>query len=494
MLISILLAFALVPLLASAPSANSQTFETVTTTLTTTTHNLTIIGTSYTTSTQTGVLTGLVTIGPLTPQDGCQWATLSFSMNQPGHVTGNLKAPSPINFYLLTTNSYTRFIADQICRPEETNIDTIISEEGILSYTFDVQPSVGSYVFLFENRPPRPHGTVSSMDVDFHATTGQTTTTLSQPVFSTFTQSVLLTAISTFTQSVLLTTAIPTQVAQSSISSGQNVVLIFGVLGVILIAGSVLVLKRRKGRPTTVVQSKPEAPMQILKAPTPTPSSEPNIQTGYSELDTMLKGGLPEGYSVVLVSPSFDESDLLVRRTIASSVASGRPTFYVSKDIAKTRDLINRFGQNFYALNPLADKIATDRDNLFKIPDVGDLSNFNISSNEIIESKAKNERGKIIVLDLLTDLLLRNKGPTTRRWLTDFAARRKAEGFTILATLDPSGAPPEEIRTIVGAFDGVIEVYEKPLQERSRRFLIIKKMYGRDYSENELMLDKHRLL
>lgn len=398
-------------------------------------------------------------------------------MNQPGHVTGNLKAPSPINFYLLTAASYTRFIADQICRPEEMKIDTILSEEGILSYSFDLKLGVGSYVFLFENRPPKPHATIPSTDVDFQAITGQTITTLSQPF------------VSTFTQSVLLTTAISMQVAQSSLSSGGNIVLIFVVLGVVLIAGSVLVLKRRKG-----VQSKAEAPMQILKAPMPTPSSEPNIQTGYGELDNMLKGGLPEGYSVVLVSPSFDESDLLVRRTIASSVASGRPTFYVSKDIAKTRDLINRFGQNFYALNPLADKIATDRENLFKIPDVGDLSNFNISSNQIIESKAKNERGKVIVLDLLTDLLLRNKGPTTRRWLTDFAARRKAEGFTILATLDPSGAPPEEIRTIVGVFDGVIEVYEKPLQERSRRFLIIKKMYGRDYSENELMLDKHRLL
>jgi len=476
--------------LVSIPSANSQTLETVTTTLTTTTHSLTTIGTRYTTSTETGVLTGLVTIPSLRPQDGCQWATLSFSMNQLGHVTGNLKAPSPINFYLLTANSYTRFIADQICRPEETNIGTILSEEGILSYSFDVQPSVGSYVFLFENRPPKPHGTIASMDVDFQAITGQTITTLSQPVFSTF------------TQSVLLTTAISMQVAQSSLSSsvssslssGQNIVLIFAVLGVVLIAGSVLVLKRRKRGPTTVLQSKAEASMQILKAPTPTPSSEPNIQTGYGELDTMLKGGLPEGYSVVLVSPSFDESDLLVRRTIASSLASGRSTFYVSKDIAKTRDLINRFGQNFYALNPLADKIATDRDNLFKIPDVGDLSNFNISSNQIIESKAKNERGRVIVLDLLTDVLLRNKAPTTRRWLTDFAARRKAEGFTILATLDPSGAPPEEIRTMIGAFDGVIEVYEKPLQERSRRFLIIKKMYGRDYSENELMLDKHRLL
>jgi KaiC/GvpD/RAD55 family RecA-like ATPase len=414
-------------------------------------------------------------------------------MNRPGHVTGHLTAASPIRFYIMTDASFRAYeVAFQgpVCSPEDAaskyaGISTIISEGGILNYSFDVQLSVGNYDFVFYSGDyPKPQ-THPSINVDFQAITGQTITTLSQLVFSTITQSVLLTTT--------IPTQVHTQVAQSSFPSGGNIVLIFGVLGGVLIAASVLVLKKRKGGPTTVVQSK-EVPMQTLKAPIPTPSSEPNIQTGYGELDNMLKGGLPEGYSIVLVSPSFDESDLLVRRTIASSVASGRPTFYVSKDIAKTRDLINRFGQNFYALNPLADKIATDRDNLFKIPDVGDLSNLNISSNQIIESKAKNEQGKIIVLDLLTDLLLRNKAPTTRRWLTDFAARRKADGFTILATLDPSGAPPEEIRTIVGAFDGVIEVYEKPLQERSRRFLIIKKMYGRDYSENELMLDKHRLL
>ncbi len=476
------------PLLTSTRSANSQTFETVTTTLTTTTHSLTTIGTSYITSTETALLTGPVAIDAVPPSDTCRWTPLSFSMNQAGHLTGHFTAASPIRFHLLTAAAFTAFLPfrNKWCEPDEAGINTILSTTGT-SYSFDVQLSASSYVFMFETRQAPPHGTLPAVNVDFQAITGQTTTTISQPVFSTITQSVLLTS-AIRTQSNISTLSNP------SSFSGQNIVLIFGVLGGVLIATSVLALKRRKGGPTTVVQSKPEAPMQTLKAPMPTPSSEPNIQTGYSELDNMLKGGLPEGYSVVLVSPSFDESDLLVRRTIASSVASGRPTFYVSKDIAKTRDLINRFSQNFYALNPLADKIATDRDNLFKIPDVGDLSNLNISSNQIIESKAKNERGKIIVLDLLTDLLLRNKGPTTRRWLTDFAARRKADGFTILATLDPSGAPPEDIRTIVGAFDGIIEVYEKPLQERSRRFLIIKKMYGRDYSENELMLDKHRLL
>ena len=61
----------------------------------------------------------------------------------------------------------------------------------------------------------------------------------------------------------------------------------------------------------------------------------------------------------------------------------------------------------------------------------------------------------------------------------DFISKRKANGFTILATLDPSIAPKEDVGTTIGVFDGVIEIYERSLQERSRRFLIVKKMYGR---------------
>ena len=42
-------------------------------------------------------------------------------------------------------------------------------------------------------------------------------------------------------------------------------------------------------------------------------------------------------------------------------------------------------------------------------------------------------------------------------------------------------------------FDGIIEIYERELKERSRRFLIVKKMYGRKYLETELMLDRDKL-
>jgi KaiC/GvpD/RAD55 family RecA-like ATPase len=257
----------------------------------------------------------------------------------------------------------------------------------------------------------------------------------------------------------------------------------------VIVVASILVLRRRKTTQTTVtVIEKP------VEGTVPKLSTEPSIATGYRELDGMLAGGLPEGYAVALVSQSYDERDLLVRKIIQSSLASGRPTFYLSNDIARTRDLTARFSQNFFALSPMADKIGADRPNLLRIPDVGDLSNLNITSHGIIETKSGTARSKLIVIDLLSDLLLRNKVLTTRRWLTDFIGRRKATGFTVIATLDPSIASKEDVQAIVGVFDGVIEFFERELQERARRFLVIKKMYGREYSDSELMLDRQALI
>ncbi len=259
-----------------------------------------------------------------------------------------------------------------------------------------------------------------------------------------------------------------------------------GLIAIVALTSSILVLMRRR---RTLSMHASLSPKTV-----PTPMAQPIISTGYSDLDRLLAGGIPQGHSIVLVSPSCDERDLLVGKIIDSGFAAGTQTFYLSSDIAKTRDLIGTYAENFYALNPLADKIASGRANLFKIPDVGDLSNLNITSSEIMESHLKDGPSKIVIIDFLTDLLLRNKALTTRKWLSDFAARRKAAGFTILGTLDPSIAPKQDIQTITGVFDGIIEIYEKPLADKTRRFLVIRKMYGRNYSEDELLLDKQKLL
>ena len=89
--------------------------------------------------------------------------------------------------------------------------------------------------------------------------------------------------------------------------------------------------------------------------------------------------------------------------------------------------------------------------------------------------------------------MLEHKSLTTRKWLDDFIGKRKSEGFTVLAILNPLISSKQESQTIIDLFDGIIEIYEKELRERARRFLIVKKMYGKKYIESELMLDKDKL-
>ena len=235
------------------------------------------------------------------------------------------------------------------------------------------------------------------------------------------------------------------------------------------------------------------APLQHA-APRPVISGGPSLSTGYQDLDDMLGGGIPVGFAVLTLAQSYDERDLLIRKAIESNVARGGPTFYLSADMSKTEDLARSFPRDFYALNPMADKMGPGGQNVTKIPDVGDLSNLNISSNQYIDSHSDGREGNLLIIDLLTDVLLRNKAVTTRKWLTEFIAKHKATHFTILATLDPTVTSKEDSQAIIGVFEGVIEIYERQLQERSRRFLVVKKMYDHDYSEDELMLDRHKLL
>jgi KaiC/GvpD/RAD55 family RecA-like ATPase len=226
-----------------------------------------------------------------------------------------------------------------------------------------------------------------------------------------------------------------------------------------------------------------------------TVQQKPTISTGYSDLDGTLAGGIPEGYAVVLVSPSYDERDLLLRRIIDSAISSGRPAFYISSDIERTQDLLARYQSGFYAFSPQADKIQPKPPNLYQLPSIDNLSDHTLSlSLAIRDARAKETAGKmLLVLDTLSDVILRHKGVTTRRWLTDFVGKRKADGFTIVATLNPLAISQEEAQTVVDLFDGVIEIFEKELKERSRRFVVVKKMYGKKYSESELMLDKDKL-
>ncbi len=305
--------------------------------------------------------------------------------------------------------------------------------------------------------------------------------------------------IQTATTSTIAQTTRTSTNASTSAPGGFGIVGAIGVLVAVGLVASVMVLMRRR-KPQMAVpkqetvkevvrkETKTEAPQQVrLAAP-----GEENISTGYPELDTVLAGGFPVGYAILMVSPPCDERDLLFIKIIESSLAKQSSIFFLSRDIGRTQDFANRYPTNFYVFSPQADRI-TAAANVFKIEGVQNLSDVNISFNKAVETLPKTVSKKLIIIDLLSDILLANKALTTRKWLDDFISKRKADGFTILGVLNPMISSKQDSQTLADLFDGIIEIYERELRERARRFLIVKKMYGRKYADTELMLDKDKL-
>jgi KaiC/GvpD/RAD55 family RecA-like ATPase len=218
-----------------------------------------------------------------------------------------------------------------------------------------------------------------------------------------------------------------------------------------------------------------------------------SISTGYSELDAVLAGGLPVGYAILIVSLPCDERDLLFQRIIESSISMGSQIFFLSRDLIRTQDYANKYQKDFHVFSPQAEKLTPSGGKIFKIHGLQNLSDLNISFTKAVEELPKAVSSKLIIVDLLSDVLLEHKALTTRKWLDGFIGKRKAEGFTIIGVLNPLISMQQDVQTLMDLFDGIIEIYERELKERSRRFLVVKKMYGRRYSDTEVMLDKDKL-
>jgi len=251
--------------------------------------------------------------------------------------------------------------------------------------------------------------------------------------------------------------------------------LIGGFVAAVGVTSSIIVVVRKKKR----------EPGEIARRTLP---------IGYAELEGLLHGGIPVGYSVLLISPPCDERDLLMRKMLKSNLSSGLQVFYVSGDIGRTQELVRSSPTELYGFCPEAHGVASSERNLFEIPGIGNLVEFNILLNKGLSERAGEGKGKVIVMDLLSDLLYRHKAAVTRKWLTEFIAKRKAQGFTTICTLNPAMASKEEIDRILDLFDGIIEIYEKTSEAGLKRFLAIRKMYGQDYSESELLLERSKLL
>ena len=220
------------------------------------------------------------------------------------------------------------------------------------------------------------------------------------------------------------------------------------------------------------------------------------VTTGYEDLDSMLFGGIPENYAVILTSPSCDEKDLLVKRFLEPRAKEGQITFYITTEVSKARALAKELQSDFYLFicNPQADRIIENTPNILKLKGIENLTDINIALTTTfrrIDKSTKKPRRACI--EIISDVLLQHHAVNTRRWLTGLIPELKSRGFTTLAIINPQMHPPEEVQAILGLFEGEINIYEKETERDIEKFLKIRRMYNQRYQESDLPLRKEKL-
>jgi KaiC/GvpD/RAD55 family RecA-like ATPase len=215
------------------------------------------------------------------------------------------------------------------------------------------------------------------------------------------------------------------------------------------------------------------------------------VSTGYGELDSLLLGGIPENYAVILTSPSCDERDLLITRFLEAGVKDGQITFYITVEVSNVKNLAEDFQANFYLFvcNPRADTMIGNLPNVYKLKGVENLTNIDIALTKAFRTLDETKSGsRRACITIVSDVLLLHQAVSTRRWLTGLIPDLKSRGFTTIAVMNPLMHPPDQVHAILGLFDGEIHIYERETQKGLDRFVQIKKMYNQRYLEKALPL------
>jgi tetratricopeptide (TPR) repeat protein len=217
------------------------------------------------------------------------------------------------------------------------------------------------------------------------------------------------------------------------------------------------------------------------------------VPTGVEELDSLLFGGIPSNYAVILLSDSCDERDLIVNSYLSRGVEKGEDTFLVSCKTGSFGTLAKGQPSRFHLFlcNPKTDTMLEDLPNVHRLRGVENLTDISIALTSVLgELEASPKEHRRACIEMVSDVLLQHQAVSTRTWLNALIPELKSKGFTIMAVMNPFMHPTTEVQAILGLFEGEIGIVEKEGIEGSERFLKIRRMYNQRYLDTELSTKK----
>ncbi len=210
------------------------------------------------------------------------------------------------------------------------------------------------------------------------------------------------------------------------------------------------------------------------------PSVRAKVSTGYNMLDEALQGGFLAGAAIVLSAPASDEVPLLIGNFLRAPKEQG---LLVCRTLSSAEMITQNMGENVRSLI-CSDKPVSPSRTILPGKGIENLTELNLQIGEVIAST----QPKRLVIDILSDILLRHKALQTRKWLTELLERLRSKEITTLAVINPLMHSAEDVQAVIDLFDGNLEIFEDELEGTLRKHLRIKWMHGIEVSEKEVQL------
>ncbi len=210
------------------------------------------------------------------------------------------------------------------------------------------------------------------------------------------------------------------------------------------------------------------------------PALRAKVSTGYGRLDEALQGGFLAGTAVIISAPASDEVPLLVGNFLRASNESG---LLICRMLSASETITQNKGENVKSL-VCSDKPVSPARGIIQGKGIENLTDLNLQISEVVASA----QPKRLVIEVLSDILLRHKALQTRKWLTELLERLRTKGITTLAILNPYMHSNEDVQAVVDLFDGNLEIFEKDVEGSLRKFLRVKWMHGVEVAAKEFPL------
>src|SRR5208282_1629943 len=213
---------------------------------------------------------------------------------------------------------------------------------------------------------------------------------------------------------------------------------------------------------------------------TPSSALRSRVSTGYARLDEALQGGFLAGSAIVLSAPASDEVPILLRRFLEADPVS----LLITRSLSSAEPILGNKPDGLKCL-VCSDKSVPPAQNTLPGKGIENLTELNIVITETINSLQPSR----LVVQFLSDVLLRHKALQTRKWLSELLDKFRAKNITTLVLLNPLMHSSEEVQAIVDLFNGNIELIEKQVEGQLRKALVIKWMHGIETTEKEVLLE-----